>query len=316
MFTWFSQRHIAVATCVVGLTACVVTPASAGAAQPVSEVAITFDDLPVHGPMPAGVTPDMVAKSIVDTLKAAKAPPVYGMLNANAMKWTPSAEAALKIWRDGGNLLGNHTFSHPGLSKLTLEAYEADIEANEPVLKTYMGTADWHYLRLPFLDGGDTPEKRAGLVAYMEKTGYRLADISIGFNDYEYNPAYARCLAKNDQASIDWMKAKYLKAASDAIDFSRKGAQNTFGRDIKHVYLLHIGAFDALMFPEFLKLLKAKGFRLVTLPEAESDPVYKDYATAATGVSGLLLNRAMAAKNSWVPAPPNDTSATLATLCP
>lgn len=290
--------------------------ADAASSQPALEVTITFDDLPTHGPLPAGMTRADVAKSIADVLKAAKAPPMYGMLNAIAIKQDPSSAAALKVWRESGNLLASHTYSHPGASKVDLTAFEADIAANEPFLKEYMAGADWHYLRLPFLDGGNTPEKRAGLAAYMAKEGYRLADVSIAFNDYEYNPAYVRCLAKNDQAGLAWLKAHYLDAAQKAIDFSRQASAKTFGRDIKYVYLLHFGAFDAAMFPAFVDLLKANRFKLVSLPEAQSDPAYKEYQTISTDWGGTLMSRAMAAKNTWVAAPPNDTSDTLSKMCP
>lgn len=290
-------------------------PAGAASAPP-AEVAITFDDLPVNGPLPPGLTRADVAKQFAEVLTAHKAPPVYGMLNAIALKWDPASAAALKVWRDAGNLLANHTYSHLGASKADLAAFEADVAANEPFLKEYMAGKDWHYLRLPFLDGGNTPEKRAAVAAYMDETGYRLADVTIAFNDYEYNPAYARCMAKNDAAGLAWLKAHYLAAAADAIDYSQRAAKNTFGRDIKHVYLLHFGAFEAQMLPAVLNLLENRHFTLVTLDEAQSDPVYKEYAKIATDWGGTLLTRAMAAKNTWVAAPANDTSATLTNMCP
>ena len=55
------------------------------------EVALTFDDLPAHGPLPPGVTRLDVAKSIISTLKAANAPQVYGFINAG-IKWRKSAK--------------------------------------------------------------------------------------------------------------------------------------------------------------------------------------------------------------------------------
>ena len=38
---------------------------------------------------------------------------------------------------------------------------------------------------------------------------------------------------------------------------------------------MHIGAFDARMLPRLLELHRARGVRLVTLPEAERDPFYR-----------------------------------------
>ena len=45
------------------------------------QMAITVDDLPVHGPLPKGVTRLEVHQKILATLKAHKVPPVYGFAN-------------------------------------------------------------------------------------------------------------------------------------------------------------------------------------------------------------------------------------------
>ena len=56
----------------------VVLLAASPATGVAQEVALTFDDLPAHGPLPPGMTRLEVAKSIIATLKAANAPQVYG----------------------------------------------------------------------------------------------------------------------------------------------------------------------------------------------------------------------------------------------
>src|SRR5258708_23016606 len=45
------------------------------------QMAVTFDDLPVHGAMPPGMTRLEIAQSILKTLKREKLPPVYGFIN-------------------------------------------------------------------------------------------------------------------------------------------------------------------------------------------------------------------------------------------
>ena len=83
----------------------VALPAMAAA----QEVALTFDDLPAHGPLPPGMTRLDVAKSIIATLKAANAPQVYGFINAVKLEQVPEDRAVLEEWRAAGYLLGNHT---------------------------------------------------------------------------------------------------------------------------------------------------------------------------------------------------------------
>ena len=118
------------------------------------EVALTFDDLPAHGPLPPGMTRLDVAKSIIATLKAANAPQVYGFINAVKLEQVPEDRAVLEEWRAAGYLLGNHTWSHMSLTDNTVEAFEKDIAANEPALRSLMGKEDWHWFRYPFSVGG------------------------------------------------------------------------------------------------------------------------------------------------------------------
>src|SRR6185295_6186193 len=63
---------------------------SPSAVQSGPQVALTFDDLPSHGPLPPGMTRVDVAKSILGTLRARHAPPVYGFINARQLEAHPA----------------------------------------------------------------------------------------------------------------------------------------------------------------------------------------------------------------------------------
>ena len=162
-----------------------------------AEVALTFDDLPSHGPLPQGLSRTDIAKSIIGALKAAQAPPIYGFVNAKRIAEDASSEQVLQLWRDAGFPLGSHTYSHIGANSNSAEAFEQDLLADEPILKKYMDGQDWHWLRFPFLQEGDTVEKHQALETLLKNHGYRVAEVSLSFGDYGYNEPYARCLAKN-----------------------------------------------------------------------------------------------------------------------
>src|SRR6185369_13497010 len=144
--------------------------AAPGPAAPAArtKVALTFDDLPVHGPLPPGTTRADVARSIVATLKAAKAPATYGFINAKGIRDAPETAEFLDIWRAAGHPLGNHTFSHMDLHTNSVEAFEQDALANEPTLKATMGSGDWHWFRYPYLREGETIEKRHAIAAFLD----------------------------------------------------------------------------------------------------------------------------------------------------
>ena len=301
-FITFASRYIkgpAVASAVVE-----VTPA----------VALTFDDLPAHGPLPQGLTRTDIAKSIINALKAAQAPPIYGFVNTKRGEGTPDDVQVLQLWRDAGNPLGNHTFSHMDLNTNSAEAFEQEILTNEPILQKYMDGQDWHWLRYPFLREGDTVEKHRAINSFLKEHGYRVAEVTLSFADYDYNAPYARCLAKNDQQGIELLKKSYLEGAADSLSQGQKMAEMVYGRDIKHVMLLHIGGFETVMFPKLLDLLKEKGFKLVTLPDAESDPAYATDADLPGNWGGTFLQQMMRVKHLEIP-PVENRTAKFDSLC-
>lgn len=255
------------------------------------EVAITVDDLPEHGDLPEGVMRSEIARNMVRTLQAYRVPGVYGFVNAGRIGNDPDLINVLKIWTEAGFLLGSHTYSHPDLTKITARDFEKEIAENEPVLKQWMGARDWHWLRYPFLHEGDTLEKRREVHKYLKQNGYRVAQVTLDFEDYLWNNPYARCVAKNDEKSIAWLKSSYLQTAAEYIALEQKMAAQIYGHDIKHVLVLHIGAFDSVMLPDLLQMLKKQGFHFISLEEAEKDLAYKMDPDAALKFGGTLLDQ-------------------------
>jgi len=281
-----------------------VTPAPETESHPPAatpQVALTFDDLPAHGYLPPGLTRVDVARNIIQALQAAHAPRVYGFVNTKRPENGPDSAQVLQLWRDAGFPLGNHTLSHMDLHANSVEDYEQEILTTEPILRTHMTDQDWHWFRYPYLREGDTLEKRHAIAAFLRERGYKVAEVTLSFGDYAYNEPYARCVAKNDQDAIAWMKESYLASAADDLSFAQKASSLIYGRDIRHVMLLHIGAFDAVMLPPLLDLLKQRGFKLVTLPEAESDPAYAIDPDVAPKGGGTLLQLMMTAKHIEAP---------------
>jgi hypothetical protein len=129
----------------------------------------------------------------------------------------------------------------------------------------------------------------------------------MSFGDYLYNGPYARCVAKNDAASIARLEASYLAAADAAIDYSRAMSKAIYGRDIPYVLLMHVGSLDARMLPRLLKLYRDKGFSFVSLQDAEKDPFYKNDLDLSLPPVPDTLEEAMRARNLSPPTRPQPT---------
>jgi peptidoglycan/xylan/chitin deacetylase (PgdA/CDA1 family) len=266
------------------------------------KLAITFDDLPLNGELPPGVTRAETARNVLAILKKRHVPPVYGFINAKKLEGSADGAEALKLWA-AAEPVGNHTYSHMDLEQNSVEAYERDIAENEPVLELLKadGRDDWHWLRYPYLHEGDTVEKRRAIRAYLKAHGYRLAQVSLDWEDYLWNFAYARCAAKNDTKAIAWLRSSYLSAASQFLDLGRAQAKLVYGHEINYVLLMHLGAFSSTILPDALDLLKRKGFQLVTLQEAESDPAYNGDPDVALHDAGTFLDQWMQVKQIKYP---------------
>ena len=279
-------------------------------------VAITFDDLPLNGELPPGVSRVQITKDVVALLKQRNTPPVFGFVNAKKLEDNADGAEALKVWVAAGQRVGNHTYSHLDLHQNTPEAFERDLSQNEPVLELLSDKADWRWLRYPFLREGDTIEKRRAVRSYLREHNYKIAEVTIDYEDYLWNTAYAHCAANKDKRSMEWLTTNYLSIASDYIDGDRAMAKLVYGHDINHVLLLHLGAFSSAILPQLFDLLQQKGLRPITLEEAESDPAYQTDPDAPTSrFGGSLLEQLMDAKKIPYPKLPPKPYKELTNIC-
>jgi peptidoglycan-N-acetylglucosamine deacetylase len=247
---------------------------AARAQTPAPQVAFTFDDLPAHGPLPPGEFRPEPIRSILKTLKAEHMPPVYGFVNGFRVAQYPYQAELLRDWIASGNPLGSHTWSHPALDLTSAKKYIANIAENEPLLRKVDPHGDWHWFRYPYLQEGNTLEKRVAVRDYLFAHHYKVAEVTIDFEDYLWNEPYARCMATHNDAAVTSLEHSYLSVADEYIGVFRTLSQKLYGHDIPYVLLLHVGAFDAHMLLRLIALFRERGFEFVTLQQAESDPAY------------------------------------------
>jgi peptidoglycan-N-acetylglucosamine deacetylase len=292
---WFVGQHVDRAA--VAQTPAHPAPRAVQGTTAPLKVAFTFDDLPAHGPLPPGMARPAVVQSILATLKRENLPPVYGFINGFRVARYPYQIHILQAWHAAGEPLGNHTWSHPELDKLSAEQYEHNIARNEPLLKRVDPHGDWHWFRYPFLEEGNTVAKREKVRGWLADRGYKVAEVSMDFQDYLWNEPYARCAARHDTAAVQQLHDTYLATADHNITAYRQLAQTLYGHDVAYVLLMHVGAFDAHMLPELIALFRARGFAFATLQEALADPVYQqDPREASPG--GNTFNEMIAAQRN------------------
>ena len=264
-------------------------------------LAITFDDLPLNGQLAPGTTRVGIAKDVVRILQQHRVAPTYGFINASKLEGNADAAAALQLWVAGDQRVGNHAYSHMDLHKNTPESFMRDVVQNEPVLQLLATTDSWKWFRYPFLHEGDTLDKRRAVRSKLQERGYRIAQVTLDYEDYLWNFAYARCAAKQNTAAIARLRASYMSIAEQYLDANREMAKTVFEREISHVLLLHLGSFSSTILPDLLDLLRRKGFTFVTLEQAQSDPIYATDPDTASQKGGTLLEQWLDARKLAYP---------------
>jgi peptidoglycan/xylan/chitin deacetylase (PgdA/CDA1 family) len=237
-------------------------------------MAVTVDDLPTHGPLPAGVTRLGLATQMIDTLKKHATPGVYGFVNGGQLIGAPENQAIMRAWSGAGLRVGNHTFSHLDLTRSTVTEYVADIERNERAIAEWSLPSGPKYFRYPYLQEGDVPGKREAVRQWLAAHGYTVAQVTVYFADWAWNDAYARCLSRDDRGAIAHLRMTFMDAAIAQLDWARTVSERLLGRQIKHILLLHVGAFTSLMLDELLGAYRAAGTTLIGLETATQDPAY------------------------------------------
>jgi peptidoglycan/xylan/chitin deacetylase (PgdA/CDA1 family) len=283
-----------------------------------TKMAITVDDLPTHGPLPRGVTRTSVHAQLVEAFARHGVPEVRGYVIGERALASADHRESLKLWLDAGHPLGNHTWSHPNMEEIGVDAYLADIDRNESVLAELTGDASgasWRSFRYPYLRQGFDEASSLRVREHLAQGGYQIAEVSIDFWDWDYQAPYVRCLGKKSESGIAALRRTYLERATEMLDWHRAAALDAFGRPIAHVLLLHGGVFTAEMIDELLEAYEARGVVWVSLDEALADPVYRDVPLPARTHGDVLVEQAVTSLGAEHPPWTRHPGALLGEVC-
>ncbi len=258
--------------------------ASAPPRGEIIEVALTVDDLPVHGPLIDGVTRLDLAERMLGVFEQHHLPKVYGFVNGHHLDADASTAEVLNAWVAHGNPLANHGYSHLNINQSTVEQYTSDIVKNERALSHFVSTESvWHLYRYPFLYEGEPAEKRAAVRTFLSERHYTAAPVSIDGDDWAFNAPYARCEREEDRAAL---RELYVKVHLEELQRMHALTKQLMGRAVPQVLLLHIGVADAATMEALLTAYEREGVRWVELPAALADPFYAiDTAPARFGAA-------------------------------
>ncbi|QTC91511.1 polysaccharide deacetylase family protein [Brevundimonas goettingensis] len=266
------------------------------AAQTERTVALTFDDLPYAGEVASGPGPGpgpglssvevaALNAKLLDGLRAHRAPAMGFVVEKTLRALSAGdSDAVLDGWTREGFELGNHTWSHADSNRLSLDEIEAEIVRGEASIRPVMARVGkpLRYLRMPMNHTGDTAEKREGVEALAARHGYALAASTIDTSDYVFEAAYQRALGQGDGVCAARIADAYVAYSAVEIDYYAGLNVRVLGRAPAEVALLHVNRINVDTLDRLLGLYAARGYRFVSLSQAQSDPAYGRPATYAT----------------------------------
>ena len=292
-----SCRRLAAAAQAFGLGALfalsLADPECAGAAgRPMREVAVTFDDLPGVVATGEGLAElRAVTEKLVRAIAAEKIPAV-GFVNegklAPAGARDPERIALLQMWVAAGLELGNHTYSHIDLHRVTLDQFEEDVTRGEETTKALLSSRNMplRFFRHPFLHTGRSLETRRALEEFLTRRGYRMAPVTLDNSDWIFARAYALAKQRGDPPAAGKVARAYVPYMEAKIEYFERQSVRLFSREIRQILLVHANSLNADHFSGLARRLRARGYAFITLARALEDPAYGS-ADTFTGPGGI-----------------------------
>ena len=254
-------------------------------------IAITIDDLPAGAAnsMTGGEIVEMTTK-LLGTLREQKVPAV-GFVNEQKLYKLGEVDdriKALNLWLDDGFDLGNHTFAHTSLNRVTLQAWEEEVLRGETVTRLLLAQHKMklRYLRHPYLDAGRDLQTRREAEAFLSSRGYQVAPVTMDAWDWMSAGVYEDARKRADGTLQQQLVTSYLSYTTTVFDYYEKLSKNLFGYEPKQVLLLHANWLEADHIGELIDLLRKRGYQFVTLEDALGDTVYStpdEYVGEGTG---------------------------------
>lgn len=228
------------------------------------EIAITIDDLPFVGANNNNGSNmkrvherfGKIMQSLIENNV-----PATGFVIANSIvagEWQ-----LLENFRNAGFGIGNHTYSHANLNRMTPEKYKDDVARADKILAPIM--TEPKYFRYPYLAEGKGTNKE-DVQEFLAANGYVIAPVTIDSKDYMFNERLLRIPFRQRPQHLNQIKKQYL----DYIWQQTLRVEKKSGDDSKQILLLHANLLNSHFLGDIIQMYKEHGYRFITLTEALS----------------------------------------------
>jgi peptidoglycan/xylan/chitin deacetylase (PgdA/CDA1 family) len=265
-----------------------------GQSNPKRAIAVTIDDLPVVSTRKDINNRREITKKILAHIKKAKVPAI-GFVNEGKLYTSGKLDEAqvdlLRQWADAGLELGNHSYSHRSLNAVDLAVYEKDILDGETVTKELMkGKGKTvRYFRHPYLQTGLTLEIKKNFDKFLAEHSYTIAPVTIDNGDWIFASAYDKAFDAGDKKLMKRVGEAYVPYLESKMDYWERQSIKLFGREMRQTLLIHANFINSDYLDDIVRMLRKRGYDIVTLEEALKDEEYRlpDTFVGRGGISWL-----------------------------
>lgn len=220
-------------------------------------ISITIDDLPF-----VGEYRNFHLNMMIETMTKQQVPATGFIIASEVRKdnWE-----ILRKFRDAGFSLGNHTLTHPNLSKLSSKEYTREIQESDAILEPVLTHPK--FFRYPYLSMS-TGKKREDILCLLAQNDYQVAPISVDSKDFVFNQRLLAVPEMNRRAYLEELKPFYLDFIWQQTLRAEEHNQYHHTPQQAQILLIHANLLNAYVLPDIINLYKEQGYTFVSLEDA------------------------------------------------
>ena len=240
--------------------------------RPEKRIAFSFDDTPRDAGafLDVGQRPQM----LIAALKEGGVTQAAFFANPGRISTINKGAEAIAAYAAAGHVIANHTSNHVILSRVSADAFLADVDAAEAYLKPRPNYRPW--LRFPQLDeGGRDKAKRDAVRAGMRARGIRHGYVTADGWDWYTESMTVEAKRAGKAMDIAALRRLFIETHVQSAEFSDRLSRRMFAKPPVQMLLLHETDLAALFVADLAKALRAKGWQIVPADAVYADPVAK-----------------------------------------
>lgn len=218
---------------------------------------------------------ERITRDLLAVLARHKIPAVGFVIWGNVR--TESDRRILEMWLKAGHELGNHSLTHPNLTREKAADFIADAEAARAGLAEYLkthGRTGPRFFRFPMLREGETAEKMQAVRDYLAGSGQRSLPVTIDDQDYAFEEPWVQARRRGSREEMAGVGEEYLAALRTMVRHHEGRGDALFKRPTPQVLLLHANEIGAAQWDRLFSWLESEGHRFASADEVLADPVF------------------------------------------